>query len=75
MNHVKHVERSDRYAPQSSNKMNKQESAAPVQYLRCSSGPRCVENVQRMVGGQGDTVVRPGGGHLLIPVQTQLGVQ
>lgn len=42
------------------------------QYLWRPSGPRCIEYIQRMVGGQRGTVMWPSSGHLFIPVQAQL---
>lgn len=41
-------------------------------YLRGSRGPGRVEDVERVVGGKRNAVVRPSCGHLFVPVQTQL---
>lgn len=45
------------------------------QHLRGSCGPRCIEDIERVVGGKRDAVVRLGFGHLFVPVQAQLWTQ
>lgn len=42
--------------------------------LWCSSGSRCIEDVERMVGWKRNTVMRSSSGHLFFPVQRQLRV-
>lgn len=42
------------------------------QYLWRSSGPGCIEDIERVVWGNRNTVMRSSCSHLLLPVQTQL---
>jgi len=51
------------------------ESVTERQYLWCSSGPGGIQNIERMVRGQRNAIMRPSSGHLFIPVQTQLWTQ